>query len=415
MTIRLPRLVFALAIILTLAACSPQPTGTPPTTPMATTVSALTTASIEPTAAAIAPTATPAVAAMLPAPLLFISDENNIARLEVDGTTVTTVADEQELIIDFAVSPAGDALAYLTIADGTRTTLIRRNVDGSSRTELARGIIRGVTVSSDGSVQAGMLFDVTGADGATLAPGVWSFPADGADPRLLIAATDPVSSGGNTTPGSHYQPVAWAPDGSRLLLRSTMNMGPDGPAGDIGSTGIALYDAESGQARELLPLGTEPLCVVPAWSRARDAILCANGAAIGPPTPPLWRLDLASGNQQPLIPAGESVDQVLSPRELADGIYILAAESTAGFSQQFMPQRIAPDGVVSALLPQPIEAGYDGGLWAPDGSSVIVGRPAASANRTIVWQPLGIGQTGTAGEPTELLSGSIGKLEWASR
>jgi hypothetical protein len=45
---------------------------------------------------------------------------------------------------------------------------------------------------------------------------------------------------------------------------------------------------------------------------------------------------------------------------------------------------------------------------------VIVGRPAAGANRTIIWQPLGIGQDGAAGEPLELLSGSIGKLVWAN-
>lgn len=124
------------------------------------------------------------------------------------------------------------------------------------------------------------------------------------------------------------------------------------------------------------------------------------------------RLEVDGTTKQPLIPAGEPIDQALSPQELTDGIYVLVAESAGGFTQQFMPQRIASDGTVSALLPQPIEAGYDGGLWAPDGSGVIVGRPTASANRTIVWQPLGIGQ---AGEPAELLSGSIGKLAWASQ
>jgi len=344
-----------------------------------------------------------------------VNDQNDIDRLDVDGSTVTTVADEQGLIFDFAISPTGDVLAYLTfLTDGTNT-LIRANTDGSGRTELARGIIRGVTVADDGSVQAGMLFDVTGANAAALASGAWSFPADGGDPRLLVAATEPMSSGGKTTPGSHYEPIAWAPDGSRLLLRATMNMGPDGPGGDIASTGVALYDVGSGQARDLLPLGMEPLCMVPVWSRDGDTILCANGANVDPTTPPLWRLDLTSGDQQPIIPVGASTDQILSPRELADGIYLLVAESSASLAQQFMLQRIAPDGTISALLPQPIEAGYDGGLWAPDGSGIIVGRPTASANRTIIWQPLGSDQTGTAGEPIELLSGSIGKLEWIGR
>lgn len=402
MTIGAKRLTLALVLALALTACGQAPS---PAAPAATTAPA-------PTTDTGAPTDTPAAAGLLPAPLLFISNENDIARLEMDGTTTTTVTDEQELIIDFTVAPAGDALAYLTIANGTRTTLIRANADGSGRTELARGVIRGLAIAPDGSMQAGVMFESAEADGAALPPGVWSFPADGSTPTLLIAATEPQSDGVNTTPGVHYQPLTWSPDGNRLLLGMSMNMGPDGPAGDIGSTGLTLYEANSGQVRELLPLGAEPLCVVPVWGRDGDSVLCANGAAIGPPTPPLWRLELASLTQQPIIPAGEPVDQALSPQELDDGIYVLVAESAAGLVQQFMPQRIAPDGTVSALLPQPIEAGYDGGLWAPDGSGLIVGRPTASANRTIVWQPLG---SGAPGEPVELLNGSIGKLAWASR
>ncbi|PDV98603.1 hypothetical protein [Candidatus Chloroploca asiatica] len=395
------RSAMALVITLTLAlvACGQPSSPSAPATPAA---------SAEPTTAPAAPTDTPEAVGVLPAALLFISDENDIARLEVDGTTSVTVADEQALIIDFVVAPTSDVLAYLTIADGIDTTLIRMSADGSGRTELARGVIRGVSIADDGSVQAGMLFDTTDATGGALRPGVWSFPADGSDPMLLVAASDPLS---DTTPGTHYQPLAWSPDASQLLLRSTMNMGADGPSGDIGATGLALYDAGSGQTRDLLPLGVEPLCVVPVWGRDGTSVLCANGAAIGPPTPPLWRLELARGEQQTLIPTGESVDQALSPRELADGIYVLVAESAAEIVPQFMPQRLAPDSTVTALLPRPIEGSYDGALWAPDGSGMIIGQPASGANRTIIWQPLGINGEG---ESVELLSGSIGKFAWAN-
>ncbi|RRR74465.1 MAG: hypothetical protein EI684_06995 [Candidatus Viridilinea halotolerans] len=415
MKIYAPRLALALMLVLVLAACGQPSNSAPSALPVATDASSTAAAVSDPTSAPTEPSAVPAVAGLLPTALLFISDENDIARLEADGTTVVMVADDQDLIIDFAVAPAGDVLAYLTIADGTRTTLVRTRTDRSEQTELARGVIRGVSVASDGSVQAGVLFNATDAAGSALTPGVWSFPADGSAPLLLVAATDPASDGENITPGVHYQPVAWSPDEGQLLLRSTMNMGPDGPSGDIGSTGLDLLDAGSGQMRILLSLGVEPLCVVPVWGRDGTSILCANGAAIGPPTPPLWRLDLSSGEQQPLIPDGASLDQVLSPHELADGIYVFVAESATNLGQQFMPQRIASDGTVSALLPRPLAAGYDGGLWAPDGSGVIVGQPAAGANRTIVWQPLDIRQAGTAGVPIDLLSGSIGKLAWANR
>jgi hypothetical protein len=172
---------------------------------------------------------------VLPAPLLFVNDESEIARMETDGETVTTLMDEQDLVIDFAVAPGGGSLAYITIAQDTQaTTLVRANADGSGRTELARGIIRSVTVAADGSVQAGVLGDSADRAGGALPLGAWNFPADGGVPTLLAASTEPSSAAdGTVTPGTHAQPLAWSPDGSKLLLRLTLNMGPDGPAGDI--------------------------------------------------------------------------------------------------------------------------------------------------------------------------------------
>jgi hypothetical protein len=348
-----------------------------------------------------------AATTVLPAPLLFISEAGQLARLAPDATVVTALSEENNPVFDFAIASDGNTIAYLTIAESGNTTLVRINGDGAGRIELASGVIRGVSVGADGSVQAGALFETSSADGSPLQAGTWSFPAGGGAPSLLAAATEPVSSDGETTPGVHYQPLAWAPDGELLLLRLTMNMGPDGPAGDIGATGLALYETSSGATLDLLPLGSEPLCAQPVWSAAGDAILCANAGAVGPPTPALWRLNLATGAEQTIIPAGEPVDLVFSPRELADDVSYLAGVSATA-PLRLMPQRIRPDGTVEALLPQPVEAGYDGGLWAPDGSGIVVGRPSASANRTIVWQPV------DGGSPVELLNGNIGKLEWAS-
>lgn len=397
----------ALALALALAGCgqpaAPAPTESPPTAAPAPTSAA--TAAPLPTTA---PTAAPAAVGVLPAPLLFITDQNEIARMEVDGTTVTILTSEDDLIIDFAVGPG--AIAFITVAEGDqRATLVRLSADGGGRAELASGIIRGVTVAADGSVQAGALFDTVRADGAALTAGAWSFPADGGEPTLLAAATDPApDAAGTVTPGAHYQPLAWSPDGSALLLRTTMNMGPDGPGGDIGSNGLALYERGISQARDLLTLGQEWLCAAPAWGRDGASVLCANGAAIGAPTPALWRLSLSDGAQEAIIPATEPLTATFSPRELAEGLYVLAGSyQDSGLS--LMPQRITPEGGAIEQLPLPIQAGFDGGLWAPDGGGVIFGRPSAGANRTIVWQPLGEGAT------VELLSGSIGKLEWAPR
>jgi hypothetical protein len=158
MTICATRSALALILALMLAACG-QPSS--PAVPTATDAPATPAVSSAPTTAPAIPSEPPATMGVLPAPLLFISDENDIARLELDGTTSVTVVNEQELIIDFAVAPADAALAYLTIADGTGTTIVRTSADGSGRAELAHGVIRGVSIAADGSVQAGVLFDTT--------------------------------------------------------------------------------------------------------------------------------------------------------------------------------------------------------------------------------------------------------------
>jgi hypothetical protein len=405
-----------LALALTLASCgqpaTPAPTQAPAVTapaasePTAQAPAAQTPAQA-PTAAA---TAEPIAADLLPAPLLFINERNELARIEVDGETITTLTREDSLIIDFAVGPNGGPLAFVTVAEGDqRAMLVRINADGTGRTELASGTIRGVTVAADGSVQAGALFATTRADGAALAAGAWSFPLDGGEPTLLAAGTEPTAdASGNVNAGVHYQPLAWSPDGSTLLLHTSMNMGPDGPGGDIGTNGLALYDPGTSQSRDLLPIGQEWICAGPAWGLDGASVLCANNAAIGAPTPALWRLRLADGGQEAIIPAAEPLTATFSPRELPEGLYVLAG-SYQDSGLALMPQRIPPGGAATNQLPLPIQAGFDGGLWAPDGSGVIFGRPAAGANRTVVWQPLG------EGEPVELLSGSIGRLAWATR
>jgi len=264
----------------------------------------------------------PAPAGVLPTPLLFVDEGSQIVRLDVDGKTRTTLAHEPATIMQFAPSPDGATIAYITIDESQRSTLVRIGADGANRTELAHGTIRGLTVAHDGSVQAGAMFDSAAADGQALAGGAWSFPADGGAPTLLVASTEPTAD--NAMSGVHYQPSAWSADSTQLLMTLTPNTGPDGPGGDIGSLGWALYDAASGQTRELLSMGQEPLCVNPAWSRAGDAIYCANGGAIPAPTPGLWRLSLGDGAQQVLIKgSSEPFTLVLAPADLADGLYVM--------------------------------------------------------------------------------------------
>ncbi|NTW02152.1 MAG: hypothetical protein HGA19_12840 [Oscillochloris sp.] len=407
-------MLVTVAFALILTACS-QPTAQTPAASPAATTAPTTDATVEPTtvattAATTEPTvvspavSSPTPAGILPAPLLFTDEGNQLVRLDGDGKTRTTLAHESATIIQFDRSLDGSTIAYITVDEDQHSTLIRIGADGSNRTELARGTIRGLTVATNGSVQAGMLFDSTAADGTALQDGTWSFSADGGAPALLVASTEPEGA----TPGTHYQPTAWSADGMQLLLTLNPNNGPDGPEGDISSRGWALYDRSNGQTRELLSIGQEPLCISPAWSRASDAIYCANGGAVAPPTPALWRLSLADGVQQTLIEGNsDPLTLVLAPADLADGLYVMTGESSSE-SQHYMPQRIGSDGKATSLLSAPIEAGYDGGLWSTDGSGVVVGVSAAGGNRGLVWQPFG------SGEAVELVNGSIGQILWAS-
>ncbi len=81
-----------------------------------------------------------------------------------------------------------------------------------------------------------------------LEAGTWSFPRDGGEPVQLAAATPPTQDA-----GTYYMPIEWSPDGQKLLLRTTLNNGPDGPGGDVGTIGLALFDRQSGEVRQLLP------------------------------------------------------------------------------------------------------------------------------------------------------------------
>ena len=214
--------------------------------------------------------------------------------------------------------------------------------------------------------------------------------------------------------GTHYTPIQWSGDGTGLLLRTSPNNGPDGPAGDISSTGIALYDAASGSTRDIVAINSGPICYDAVVGQTPDMVYCAAAQYLGPDTPALWSIATSGdGSVQELVPAqdGQQVNIVSGPEVIDGHLYTLVG--TAPPDAVELPvvaaQRTDLDGAANKqLLSQAmIEIGYDGGLWAPDGSGIVAGRPAAGGNRTLVWYPFG------GGEPVDLVGGSIGTMHWA--
>jgi hypothetical protein len=251
-----------------------------------------------------------------------------------------------------------------------------------------------------------------GAGGAKLAPGVWSFPLDSGAPTLIAANTPPKGSGDTITPGTLYMPIAWSPDGQKLLLRTSVNFGPDGPGGDIGTTGLALFDQVSGEVRQLLPTSQEPLCIEPSWDGQSVAIYCANNFYAGDNSPALFRLNIVRNDQETLIPLkmGDQQNLATNVRELFDGLYSMVSTEPANTSDlKFTLQRTGQDAVSerTVLSKEPLAIGFSRALWAEDGSGVVLFLPTTGDSRDLVWYPF------HGGTPIRLTSGQLGgTLGW---
>jgi hypothetical protein len=365
-----------------------------------------------------APTAEPSAAGLLPAPLYFIDAQNQISRIEVDGTTITQITSEDDKVFEFVVSPADGSLAYITIADdGFTTRLVRSDGMGQGRAELQRGIMRGIAIGYSGeTIEVGVLDPAPNMQMTpeALTPGTWSFPIAGGAPTQIQASTPPTQAAdGNTTPGDHYMPIAWSPDGQKLLLRTSINLGPDMPGGDVGTIGLALFERQSGEVRQLLPTSSEPLCVVASWDTQSTAIYCSTAYYVGDNTPALWRLNIVTGEQEPLIPImdGDKINSVFSVREMSDGLYSLvaAADSSSSETLSYTAQRTALDAVSDSeqLIADPLALGYGSVLWGDDASSMVVPIAIGDNEVELTWYPF------LGGKPFVLVSGQLGAdLAW---
>jgi hypothetical protein len=397
-----------------IAPTAAPPTAVPPTTAPTTAPPTAAPPTAAPTAAppTAAPTAAPS--SVLPAPLYFIDQQRQLARLEIDGKTITPITSEADPVFDFTVARGDGSLAYLTIAQGGQTTrLIRSDAQGQGRTELVSGILRSIAMPYTGaSVEIGVLDQGRSAGGAELAPGVWSFPIGGGEPTQIAANTPPQGAGDNITPGTRYMPIAWSPDGQKLLLRTSINFGPDGPGGDIGTTGLALFDQASAEVRQLLPTSQEPLCIDASWDGQSVAIYCATSFYAGDNTPALFRLNIVRNDQETLIPlkTGDQQNLAANVRELDDGLYSMVSTapsdaSEPAFTLQRTGQDAASDRVV--LSKEPLAIGFNRALWAEDGSGVVMLLPATGESRDLVWYPFG------GASPVTLAGGQLGDtLGW---
>jgi hypothetical protein len=381
--------------LLLISACSRSaaPAAPPPATatpePTATLIPTATSA---PTATAI-PTATPALDALAPTPttppentpnetqaaalffLEYTEQQTAIKRLGSDGN-ITPIAENLGTMIDFVVSPADSSLAILAY-NNTDFQIYRTGPAGENPTIIANGLLRSIVFDPTGEL---LLFAVDLSDGqagsTTLTPGIWSIPAAGGEPTQILANREPeTASDGQITPGINYAPVAYAPDGQRLLVITSPNFGPDTPAGDIGVVGLSILEAD-GTLRELLePGGDDPICVLAVWAADGNEILCSSTFPLGPETPALFSINPENGETKALIAnqSGNASISVANFRRDGETTSVVVITSTDPASSPTVTiEQYTNDAEQRQVLTElPGRPDNSIVVWSPDGTTLF--------------------------------------------
>ena len=335
----------------------------------------------EPTSAP-APTAAP-VAGVLPAPLYLFSDQQQIMRLDQDGQSVAQVTQEKDVIRQFSISPIDGSLLYV-VGQRPNQQLVRSDAQGGNRVELLKGSLFSPVWSPDGQSYA-----VAWEEGPAGA-GIYTAPATGGKPALRVANLPRPKDG--SKPGQSYAPLAWSPNGQRLLMIEVPDFGPDAAAGDISVLGLAVSSNDQAPVELVSPGGKPYHCFDPSWSADSAEVLCANYGASGG-APGLWRIAANGGEPEVLLNSQGSDEQldVFNARQIGDQVYTFVGRFKNGTTQPvYTMERLGAAGT------EPVRLRNDDfdataviwSLWAPDGrGAVLQVAEQNQASNALIWTP----------------------------
>ncbi len=311
-----------------------------------------------------------------------------------------------EPIVEFAASADGK-LAYI-VSDVESDRLVLAD---------ARGQARSIRYEQQGHELSNLVFT---PDGAALllrllnnrAPpdlpsGLYRLPLAGGAPELL-QADDPVDDPINPARTvSGYRPIAFSPDGARVLVQVFSLFYED--------CGFGVMPAAGGEVtRVALPAGEAGYCGEEVWSADGDALLfiAGKGESEGG-GPRLWRADAATGAAEPLAAEGSFAR---APHGMAGGAvrYFIAAlvrdASGAATGATFGPVELAAPGAAPTELAPPFDARLNLALWAPDGAGVALEVSDGDDERSSLrWLPIG-------GQPRDLpnADAAVTQMAWGS-
>ncbi len=367
-----------------------SPTAVPTQTPQPPLPTTAPTETPEPPTPTAEPTSTVVPAARLPAPLYFLAG-GQIHRLEMDGTTVTTITAEPDPVIDFDVSLANGMLVYVS-----GNNLIRADAFGGDPMVLVEGPTQ--PDEHNRIIQIGSpRFAPGGAQIAFAMDGVRVISATGGEPRV-IKPNDPPGPGAGT-----YSPVAWSPDGRRLLINfSFYTHGGQ----------LLVRNLEDGSE---VSLGAS--CCQPAWGWDAKSVY-VSGPFYGPEgRPGLRHYDVETGVETTLI-EDDLTDDILPlvayARQLGDGqLYMFARTATqeeytqAAGAVDFTMYRAPIDDVSARTALRTDSYVIHEALWAKDASGAVIAAISGGTDEKppLIWVP-------TDGGPAVPLPARGDHLRW---
>jgi WD40-like Beta Propeller Repeat len=365
----------------------------------------------------------PAPGGILPAALYYLGGgqeaQSQIFRLERDGKTITKITDEKPAspgilaVLEFDVSPADGSLAYI-VQGAAGNMLVQADKDGKHR----RVLLSGASVSNplwspDGKQIAVQIYRAPDAK-AGLAGGTYLIPAGGGEPKLL-QANDVVKDPANPDPKAMgYNPVAWSPDGTRLLLNACSQ--------SIDLCGAVVKNLASGKLVPLRALERMTTVSSGGWSADGKAIyvtMYQPGSMA--PILGLWRADPATGELTSYIPASPVEGKftlVAGVHPGRDGSISALLATTDKLPEvggdnvvwpKFGLYRVSADGKQTQQLGAPNnENPGDVVLWAKDDSGVVIDAHMVDANNVstaMLWLP-------SDGGPAVTIPVSSSVLHW---
>lgn len=373
------------------ATAAPSPAPEPTPTPPATTA---------PTREPVVPP-TVEVSGILPEPL-YLLIRGQIYVMTTDAYAPFQVSDDQTDIADpdalditqFDVSPVENTIAYI-LQSASGNQLKRFNPNETDPVTLFEAEKAGADTplwSPDGTMLAVRLSVAEGSE-LDLPNGVYLIPAEGGEP-VLVQADDPLPDPANPSFDNYgYQPVAWSPDGSRLLL-SRFSL-------TVEICELAIKQVSGGEL--VLPVAPSDdlriSCGVGAWSFDGSAVYATfvpmddrypSGAG-------LWRVDAATGAATPVVPVtlDGQVPLVSAPREVAPG-RILAFVALAPELPPLFYEGPQPEYAMAAIdvatgeitfLRDPDSRLPLRVLWAGDGSGAVALLSNDPSAPVLMWLP----------------------------